>query len=221
MIVGLMAFLFASCDSKNGSSAEENFHVHYAVEFSEGSTQIAEMIKQQGMDISSMGLDLYVTKDQSGAKMDLGMMAMSVIADSDAKEAVMLLNAQGRKMSVEIGPEEFADFIVHQNKDVQGDATLTDETKEIAGYACKLAKVNTTGGDVGIWFTESLKSASQATGFNYGLNGVPLEIEMKQGPLQMRFIANAVNTGAPDAKHFDMTVPEGYQSRTIEDLGKM
>ena len=222
-VVGLFALVvFTSCDSKSGSgsSSAKDFEVEYTMEFDAGASQMAEGMKAMGIDLSSLGMKTYVSGSKTALNMNMGMMQMGMVTDSDDKKAVMLLSAQGQKMSVDIGPDDFETFEKHQNKNY-GEVTVTDEVKEIAGYECKLAKVSSNGSELEIWFTDALYPGSDATGYNYGLEGFPLQMELNQGMLQMLIKAKTVTLGTPAAEHFDMTIPEGYQPLSLDQLSNM
>lgn len=220
LLIGLVGLFFASCDSKAGSSAAKDFEVEYTMEFDAGSSQMADGMKAMGIDLSTLGMKTYVSGYKTSVNMNMGMMKMDMVTNSTDKKAIMLLSAQGQKMSVDIGPDDFESFVEHQNKEY-GEVTITDEVKEIAGYECKLAKVSSNGSELDIWYTDALFPGSDATGYNYGLDGFPLQMELKQGMLQMLIKAKAVTLGAPVAEHFDMTIPEGYKPLTLDQLSGM
>jgi len=147
---------------------------------------------------------------------------MTTITNENSGKILMLTNMMGMKYAVETSLDE--------NKKsagaAEGDFTVTptSETKQLLGFTCKKAimKSKTLGeNDITIWYTTDIKAST--TGQQYydkSMPGFPLEMNMEQKGMKIHFLATAVEKTVP-ASVFEMTVPAGYEKKTMEELEKM
>ena len=54
-----------------------------------------------------------------------------------------------------------------------------------------------------------------------GLTGFPLMYEIKTQGMNISFEASEVKNYSPDAAYFEMTVPDGFEKLTMEELKEM
>lgn len=184
-------------------------------------------MKISGKDIDPMmammmngaNVDVAFKGEKTRAAMKMTMMNSTAVIDNQAKKGLVLINAMGKKMAMEMKPEDFQD----QQKKGDYKVIKTTSTKTIANYLCNLAYVqDSTGEKFEVWYTPKIKYDGSASGFSYdGIDGLPLEIEINQDGMKMRLLAKSVKLGAQDAALFDLKVPAGYELKTAEELQKM
>jgi GLPGLI family protein len=184
-------------------------------------------MKISGKDIDPMmammmngaNVDVAFKGEKTRAAMKMTMMNSTAVIDNQAKKGLVLINAMGKKMAMEMKPEDFQD----QQKKGDYKVIKTTSTKTIANYLCNLAYVqDSTGEKFEVWYTPKIKYDGSASGFSYdGIDGLPLEIEINQDGMKMRLLAKSVKLGVQDAALFDLKVPAGYELKTAEELQKM
>lgn len=184
-------------------------------------------MKISGKDIDPMmammmngaNVDVAFKGEKTRAAMKMTMMNSTAVIDNQAKKGLVLINAMGKKMAMEMKPEDFQD----QQKKGDYKVIKTTSTKTIANYLCNLAYVqDSTGEKFEVWYTPKIKYDGSASGFSYdGIDGLPLEIEINQDGMKMRLLAKSVKLGVQDPALFDLKVPAGYELKTAEELQKM
>lgn len=194
--------------------AQDNVTVTYSVEMEGLPPEQAAMMK--GMELKNYMKGGKVRSENSNP------FSSTVSVIDDKGNSITLIDAMGQKKFVKGNnndkKKESKDPVVTQLKD----------TKTIAGYDCKKAKVKftTEKGETQestVWYTEKLKASSNANarmGAFKGINGLPLEFEMNYGPMKMKMLATAVSTSPiPDSK-FELST-EGYTEMTPEEMKMM
>ena len=158
-----------------------------------------------------------------------GMMSMNIVMDNTAKKGIMLVSApmMGKNMAVEMTEKDFADAEKKQ-KENQSKAKVTynkKNQKKIAGYKCyqAVAKVDGMPEGVTLFLTEKIKPMGQSQIQNQipGLTGFPLAFEVNQAGMKILFEASKVDKMTPSDKEFDMTIPEGFEKVTMEEIQGM
>jgi hypothetical protein len=156
-----------------------------------------------------------------------GMMTMNIVMDATAKKGVMLMSApmMGKNMAVEMTPEDFKKT-EDQQKTNQGKAKIEynkKSKKKIAGYKCykAIAKVEGMPDGIILYLTDKIKpiGTSQIQNQIPGLTGFPLAFEINQAGMKLIFEASKIVKSAPADTEFDMTIPEGFDKVTMEELG--
>lgn len=219
-ILGIIALfsvaIMQSCNS--AASKPSEYHVSYDVTFPEEGNEVIEMLKAQGIKPT---MDVYVADGKSKVEMDMSMMQLNVVMNSADSQAIMLISAMGQNMAVNVNKDDYKKFVDYQESDY-GEVTITEETKEIAGYSCTLAKVESKGTTVDIWFTKDLAAQGlEGSGYQFGIDGCPLEMQINAGGIMLNFVASKVDLTKPGEGTFDMTIPEGYQEVTVDQLNEM
>jgi hypothetical protein len=150
----------------------------------------------------------------------MSMMKTSIIADSDTKKSIVLMNMMGKKIAML--PEEGEDDINSQFQATEAKVTKTGKTKKIAGYECAEYLVETEGGDKSnVWVTDKIEPQA-STQYSYkGIKGFPLEMTVNQDGSKMKMVASKVRLEAPASDQFSTEVPAGYEIKSQEDLEKM
>jgi GLPGLI family protein len=124
---------------------------------------------------------------------------------------VSLMDMGPRKMESKMAKSDLKKYN-HQTQDP--DIKYTDETKQIAGYACKKAVITTTGKDgqpqtVDVYYTDQLPSYEGKDGEYKGLKGFPLEFTSINRGMTIKFSASSVKKQALSDDTF--AIPDGYQ----------
>jgi hypothetical protein len=171
------------------------------------------------MMMSGANVDVAFKGNKTRAAMKMTMMSSTAVIDNQAQKGLVLINAMGKKMAMEMKPEDFKD----QQKTNNYKVIKTTSTKTIAGHLCNLAYVqDSTGEKFEVWYTNKVKYDGSASGFSYdGIEGLPLEVEINQDGMKMRLLAKSLKLGVQDAALFDMKIPAGYELKTPDELQKM
>jgi GLPGLI family protein len=171
------------------------------------------------MMLSGANVDVAFNGAKTRAAMKMAVMSSTAVIDNQAQKGLVLINAMGKKMAMEMKPEDFKD----QQRSGNYQIIKTTSTKTIAGYLCFLAYVqDTTGEKYEVWYTNKIKYDGSASGFSYdGIDGLPLEVEINQDGMKMRLHAKSVKVGTQDPALFDMKIPAGYELKSPEELQKM
>lgn len=166
---------------------------------------------------------VYVKDGKSRTEMSMGMgMTNVTITDSKLKIATILYDMMGTKFAIKLTEAE-----LDQKKEGEKEPTvkLLDETKEIAGYKCKKAEIhyNDSENTVStIYYCPDLGSKEMnwsQQGFMKNIDGFPMEFEMKQQGMTMRFSVREVKKEAVADVKF--SIPSDYKETTKEELQKM
>lgn len=187
-------------------------HVQYKIEVSSDNPDMNMAVAM----MSDATLDIYFQKDKSRTEMNMGVMKTTVIINPAATNSIMLMDMMGSKFAVPMEKEEL------KNDSPKPTIKLINETKTILGYTCKKAVIAISEGiDAIYWYTDELKvNTFGQKSFNEAVPGFPLEFSQFQGGLDMKLTATVVEKSV-DQKKFDVTVPEGYTIKTLEELGGM
>lgn len=147
------------------------------------------------------------------------MASTTVIHDGATKTGLMLMsNPIAGKKAVKLDNEM-------DSKETKGKYKLEykSETKKIAGYDCKKAIATLEDGTkLNIFYTDKISPKNRSTKYTFDdLKGFPLEMEVKQDKMVIKLTASNVDTKTPASSLFNMTIPEGYELTTMEELEKM
>jgi len=130
-----------------------------------------------------------------------------VISNGKQNKVTVLINMLGQKYYMESSGDDGT---------AKSNIEILDETKEIAGYKCKLAEITTENQDdpILVYFTGDINATSNQF---QDLNGFPLEYEIVNDGMRMTMTAIKVSEEKVDKNLF--VIPEGYQLMT-EDMIK-
>jgi len=162
-------------------------------------------------------MDMYIKTDKSRIDMTMGMgMNQVMIFDNKAKTMTMLMDMMGKKIKV-VSTE--ADMKKKREKDKTPEYKIekTDETKTIAGYLCKKAKVTSGDYSFDMFYTDDivLKGAEWTSEYK-GIDGFPMEYLQEQGEMKMLMKAKKVAVEKIDDSKF--AIPDGYKEMTPEEM---
>lgn len=165
-------------------------------------------------------MDMYFKNDKSRVEMSMGMgMNQTMIFDNKARTMTMLMDMMGNKIAVK-NTEEDIKKQKEKNGKKDNKIEFTNETKQIAGYTCKKAKVTNDEGSFDLYYTDDIviKDGDWNSDFK-DIKGFPMQYQMNQGKMQMTMTAKKVTAQAVEDKMF--TVPADYKEKTPEELQKM
>lgn len=209
------------CMTFAGFSQLKEGKIIYDMTFSSDNPEMAMAVGM--MQGSKMSLSFMPGKSRSDVSM--GMMGtMITIADEKSKKALMLMDMMGMKYAMESDLSEDA-------KETEGDVPdykveITNETKDILGYKCTKAimtnqEADAEAGVITMWFTKDI--AANTIGQNYynkDMPGFPMSFSITQNEMVVDMTVTGIEKKV-DKKVFDMTVPEGYEVKTEEELMMM
>jgi hypothetical protein len=141
------------------------------------------------------------------------------ITDYADKTKVVLMDIMGQKYAIKTTAEQ----IEKENaKQSNVKITVTEETRDIAGYKCKKAIVTSEEDGVKstfeVYFTNELggKGIYFDDPLYKDIDGVMLEFSMKAPQFSMKFTATSVEKKSISAKDFE--IPADYKLTTEEEL---
>ena len=162
---------------------------------------------------------VYIKGSKSRSEMTSPLFSSTTLFDANTGFAVILKEVSGQKLLIRLNPENWVerarayDGMVFKN---------TSETKEIAGYKCIKAIGQTKSGiTVTVFYTRDLipENREYDPAFKT-LEGLPLEYELTNGDIKIRYRINKINLNPVPASKFD--VPKtGYREMNYEDSKKL
>ncbi len=162
---------------------------------------------------------IYIKGPQSRSEMVSALFTSTTIHDSKSGTAVVLREVSGQKLLIRLTAEDWVD----KNKRYQGiKFTDTDETKVIAGYTTTKAIATLPDGSTfTVYYTKDLIPENREYEYQFrSLAGLPLEYEMNQGNLKIKYTVSQINLNPVPASKFD--VPKsGYREMTYQESKKM
>jgi hypothetical protein len=193
-------------------------HLVYNISISGDDPQV-EMMKSF---FTGAQMAIYFNKDYNRMDMNMGsMMNQKTIVDLKKNEMLMLMsgmmgNIASRSTVEPTNPDsvEIPDFEIE----------LVDESKKIAGLNCKKAIMTTEEGiEMEMWYTDEVK-----IGDSRGLMmvrkefpGFPVQFSAAQGPMLMTFTLEKYDNKIKGKNIFDMTIPEGYTEKNMDEIRMM
>jgi len=209
--VTITAFSFAQVTEGN---------VNYTIEMSSDNPEMqAQFAMLQGSK-----MNMFFSKDFSRVEFSLGMMMnMITVTDNVERNSTMLMSGMLGNKAVKMS----ADDIEKTNQEIpKVEVTNTGETKEILGYKCQKSIITTEEGvEVNYWSTdEIIASKTNNKYMNEKINGFPLQFETSQMGMKMTFTAIEFTPnlkGQKTKELFNLSIPEGYEEMSLEELGGM
>ena len=142
----------------------------------------------------------------------------TTIHDSKTGSAVVLREISGQKLLIRMTAENLAE----KNRRYQGiNFVNTSETKTIAGYKCTKAEATLSDGSkFTVYYTTDIIPENKEYDYQFrNLNGLPLEYELTQGNLRIKYTVSKINLNPVPASKFD--IPKaGYRELTYEESKK-
>lgn len=161
---------------------------------------------------------VYIKGNMSRSEMASALFSSTTIHDSKTGSAVVLREVSGQKLLIRMTPQNWAE----KNKRYNGISfTNTAETKTIAGYKCTKATATLNDGTVfTVFYTSDIVPENRDYDYQFRtLNGLPLEYELVQGKLTIKYTVSSINMNPVPASKFDLP-KTGYREMTYEESKK-
>lgn len=159
--------------------------------------------------------NVYIKGPLSRSEMVSALASFTTIHDATNGSSVILQEVSGQKLLIRMTAENWKD----KNKRYEGITfENTSETKTIAGYKCVKAIAKMRDGAMFTAFYTS-DIIPDNIDYNYqfkNLNGLPLEYELTQKNLTIRYTVSKINLNPVPASKFDIP-KSGYRELTYEE----
>ena len=162
---------------------------------------------------------VYLKGNLSRSEMVTALFSSTVIHDSKTGTAVVLREISSQKLLIRMTADNWAE----KNKRYEGITfTNTSDTKVIAGYNCTKAEAKLNDGTTfTVYYTTEIIPENKEYDYQFrSLNGLPLEYELVQGKLTIKYTVSKINLNPVPASKFD--IPKtGYREMTYEESKKV
>ena len=161
---------------------------------------------------------VYIKGNLSRSEMVSALFSSTTIHDSKTGNAVVLREVSGQKLLIRMSPENWQE----KNRRYQGISFInTSERKTIAGYSCIKAEAKLPDGSVfTVYYTPELIPENKEYDYQFkNLNGLPLEYELTQGKLKIKYTVSKINMNPVPASKFDIP-KSGYREMTYDESKK-
>lgn len=162
---------------------------------------------------------VYLKGNMSRSEMVSALLSSTTIHDAKTGTAVVLKEVSGQKLLIRLTAENWAE----KNKRYDGMTfTNTGETKTIAGYNCTKAVAKLSDGTTfTVYYTTDIIPENKEYDYQFkNLNGLPLEYELVQGRLTIKYTVSKINMNPVPASKFDIP-KSGYREMTYEESKKI
>jgi hypothetical protein len=161
---------------------------------------------------------VYLKGGLSRSEMQSALASFTTIHDGRTGSAVVLQEVGGQKVLIRMTAADWKD----KNRRYEGiEFTTTGETKQLAGYTCKKAVATLKDGSTfTVYYTEELVPENNHYNSQFtNLRGLPLEYELQQGKLTIKYVVSQVSLNPVPVSKFD--IPKaGYREMTYEESKK-
>jgi GLPGLI family protein len=162
---------------------------------------------------------IYLKGNMSRSEMVSALFSSTTIHDSKAGTAVVLREVSGQKLLIRMTEADWQ----KKNSRYEGITFKnTGETKEIAGYKCVKAEATMAdGSSFYVYYTTDIIPENKEYDYHFrNLNGLPLEYELTQKSLTIRYTVSRINMNPVPASKFDVPT-SGYREMSYEESKKM
>lgn len=161
---------------------------------------------------------VYIKGPLSRTEMTSALFSSTTIHDATSNTAVVLKEVSGQKLLIRMTAENW----LEKNRRYQGITfTNTNETKTVAGYNCIKAEAKLADGSLfTVYYTPDIVPENKEYDYQFrNLNGLPLEYELTQGKLKIKYTVTKINMNPVPASRFDIP-KSGYREMTYEESKK-
>lgn len=197
-------------------------NVNYAIEMKSDDPQM----QAQFAMLAGSKMNMYFSPEFSRVEFNMGMlMNMITITNNKANNAIMLMSGMVGNKAITMTNEDI-EKASNPEEMPKVEITQTGEKKDILGYTCEKYILTTEDGvEVAYWTTNEIVASKNNNRYmNEQVQGFPLEFEANTSGIIMLFTATEFNDtlkGKKTKELFDMSIPEGYEEMTMEELEKM
>lgn len=194
-------------------------HFTYTID---ASSENPDMQMVTGM-MQGSTLDIHFKDKITRSEMKMGsMMNIVTVSNENSGEILLLMSGMIGKNAILMTTEEVE--ALSEGKP-EMNVELLDETKTIEGYLCKKAVLSDeNGGESIFWYTEEIEiSKVGQTYLNKEVPGFPMQYDLNNNGLKMTMTVSKFEKKLDKniKSLFDMNIPEGYKTLTLEELEKM
>lgn len=201
-------------NSGNAGTGNSNFEglVTYDLDLNGGPPQAAQMLKGTTMKI-------YIKGDMSKSVSNVANMSSTTIISDTKKpdDPIMLLGIMGRKYHIIL-----TDSMKKEAENNKPSIEYIDSSKQLAGYACKKARlvftVPSSGAKIStyVYYTTDLPAIDPQGGQFKGLKGFPMEFTLNMSGINVKIsVASVVKQSVPDSV---FATPSGYRDVTVKEM---
>jgi len=161
---------------------------------------------------------VYIKGTMSRSEMVSTLASFTTIHDSRTGAAVVLQEISGQKLLIHMTADDWKD----KNKRYEGISfTNTSETKTIAGYPCiKAIATMKDGSTFSVFYTKEIVPENSDYNVQFrNLEGLPMEYELAQGDLKIKYTVSKINMNPVPASKFDIP-KSGYRELTYAESKK-
>jgi GLPGLI family protein len=162
---------------------------------------------------------VYLKGNMSRAEIVTSIFSTATIHDSRTGNSVVLREVSGQKLLIRMTATNWAEI----NKRYDSITfTNSEDTKVIAGYRCTKAVATLPDGTTfNVYYTAEIVPENKEYDYQFkNLNGLPLEYELAQGNMTIRYTVSKINMNPVPASKFD--IPKaGYREMTYEESKKI
>jgi GLPGLI family protein len=162
---------------------------------------------------------VYIKGTMSRSEMTSALASFTSIHDSKTGVAVVLQEISGQKLLIRMTADNWKD----KNKRYENISfNNTSETKTIAGYKCTKATATMQDGSTfTVYYTKDIIPENVEYNAQFkNLEGLPLEYELTQGKLKIKYTVSKINMNPVPASKFDIP-KSGYRELTYEESRKL
>lgn len=215
----ILSFVFVSSFIISSFAQLSEGHIAYKIDVS---TDNPEMQMGIGM-MQGSTMDMYFKDKVTRAEMKMGtMLTVVTISNESSGDVLMLMSGMMGKNAIKTTTTDIDK--ANEDKPVF-EVTLVDETKAIAEYTCKKAIVtDEEGNETVFWYTEEIEVSKKGqSSMNELVPGFPMQYEINKNGMKMMLTATKIDKelDSNSTELFEMTIPEGYQTLTAEQLKAM
>jgi GLPGLI family protein len=162
---------------------------------------------------------IYLKGNMSRSEMASALFSSTPIHDAKTGTAVVLREVSGQKLLIRMNQ---ADWKQKNAKYVGITFKTTGETKDIAGYKCTRAEAKMADGSTFIvYYTPDIIPENKEYDYHFrDLNGLPLEYELTQRNLTIRYTVSKINMNPVPASKFDIPTG-GFREMSYEESKKI
>lgn len=162
---------------------------------------------------------IYLKGNLSRSEMVSALFSSTTVHDAKTGTAVVLREVSGQKLLIRMSSKDW------QQKNARYTGITfknTGETKEIAGYKCQKAQATMNdGSSFTVYYTPDIMPENKEYDYHFkNLNGLPLEYELTQRNLTIRYTVSRINLNPVPASKFDIPT-SGYREMTFEESQQM
>jgi hypothetical protein len=162
---------------------------------------------------------VYIKGSKSRSEMSSPLFSSAALYDGNTGFGVILREVNGQKLLIRLNPDNWAernrmyDGIFYRN---------TGETREIAGYKCIKAVGQTRfGATITVYYTREIVPENRQYDPAFrSLDGLPLEYELTNGNMRLRYRIARINLNPVPVSKFDIP-GSGFREMNYEDSKKM